>query len=242
MANFLVANIDSAGIGSLRDAIMNANAAPGLDTIVFDTAGLFATPQTISLLDELPAITDSVDISGTGSAMLTIQRDPGTTDFGIFDVENAAATTPISVIISGLTLSGGARVSGGAIRSVGENLSLDGIVVSRRPWPSFWWRSEGAWPPAFCAGTDWTARPTCVPEAGRCALAGALPLFAFVAFGGGFCFDLVAAAGMRAGLLQTACHPSRRLHCGVPIGIRGRTVEPDTNCAPKGSDRLLQSM
>src|SRR6266550_948505 len=130
MANFLVANIDNAGIGSLRDAIMNANAAPGLDTIVFDTAGLFATPQTISLLDELPAITDSVDISGTGSAMLTIQRDPGTTDFGIFDVENAAATTPISVIISGLTLSGGARVSGGAIRSVGENLSLDGIVVS----------------------------------------------------------------------------------------------------------------
>jgi autotransporter-associated beta strand protein len=131
MANFLVANNDDAGIGSLRQAIMDANVAPGLDTIVFDTAGLFATPQTIALLAELPAITDSVDISGTGSAMLTIQRDPGAAvNFRIFDVENAAATTPISVIISGLTLSGGLTSVGGAISSVGENLSLDGVVVS----------------------------------------------------------------------------------------------------------------
>src|SRR4029453_12367472 len=131
MANFLVENNANVGIGSLRDAIMNANAAPGLDTIVFDTAGLFAPPQTIALLAELPAITDSVDISGTGSAMLTIQRDPGAAvNFRIFDVENAAATTPISVIISGLTLSGGLTSVGGAISSVGENLSLDGVVVS----------------------------------------------------------------------------------------------------------------
>jgi autotransporter-associated beta strand protein len=73
-----------------------------------------------------------VDISGTGSAMLTIQRDAGAAvNFRIFDVENAAATTPISVIISGLTLSGGAAPAlGGAIRSLGENLSLDGVVVS----------------------------------------------------------------------------------------------------------------
>jgi autotransporter-associated beta strand protein len=132
MVNFLVANNDDAGFGSLRQAIMDANAVPGLDTIFFDTAGLFATPQTISLLTELPAITDSVDISGTGSAMLTIQRDAGAAvNFRIFDVENAAATTPISVIISGLTLSGGAAPAlGGAIRSLGENLSLDGVVVS----------------------------------------------------------------------------------------------------------------
>jgi autotransporter-associated beta strand protein len=131
MANFLVENNANVGIGSLRDAIMNANAAPGLDTIVFDTAGLFATPQTISLLAALPAITDSVDIIGPGSAMLTIQRDPGAAvGFRIFHVENAAVTTPISVIISGLTLSGGDTGLGGGIRSVGENLSLDGVVVS----------------------------------------------------------------------------------------------------------------
>src|SRR6266545_3554224 len=131
MANFLVENNANVGIGSLRDAIMDANTAPGLDTIVFDTSGLFATPQTISLLDELPAITDGVDINGTTSAMLTIQRDPGAAvGFRIFLVENAAATTPISVIISGLTLSGGDTGLGGGIRSVGENLSLDGVVVS----------------------------------------------------------------------------------------------------------------
>src|SRR6266511_4014821 len=131
MANFLVENNANVGIGSLRDAIMDANTAPGLDTIVFDTSGLFATPQTISLLDELPAITDGVDINGTTSAMLTIQRDPGAAvGFRIFHVENAAATTPISVIISGLTLSGGDTGLGGGIRSVGENLSLDGVVVS----------------------------------------------------------------------------------------------------------------
>ena len=44
MVNFMVANNDDAGFGSLRQAIMDANAVPGLDTIFFDTAGLSSPP------------------------------------------------------------------------------------------------------------------------------------------------------------------------------------------------------
>ena len=49
----------------------------GPDEIAFDTAGVFASPQTISLLTALPTITESVTITGTGATNLTIQRDPG---------------------------------------------------------------------------------------------------------------------------------------------------------------------
>src|SRR5207253_2558858 len=53
--------------GSLRQAIFDANANVGADSIVFDTAGVFATPQTISLTAGELAITDSVMITGTGN-------------------------------------------------------------------------------------------------------------------------------------------------------------------------------
>src|SRR5262245_30522759 len=47
-AVFTVANTADAGAGSLRQAILDANAAPGADTITFDPAA-FATPRTITL-------------------------------------------------------------------------------------------------------------------------------------------------------------------------------------------------
>src|ERR1700745_3560399 len=42
-ATFTVLNTNDSGAGSLRDAIAQANANVGADTIVFDTAGVFAT-------------------------------------------------------------------------------------------------------------------------------------------------------------------------------------------------------
>ena len=130
MATFLVTTTDNAGSGSLRDAITSANANAGPHTIAFQTAGVFASPQTISLLTALPTITESVTIIGTGATNLTIQRDPGAvTDFRIFDVESAGLS-PNSVTISDVTLSGGQADDGGAIRSAGETLSLDSVVIS----------------------------------------------------------------------------------------------------------------
>lgn len=61
---FTVANLDDAGAGSFRQAIIGANASPGVDDIDFTTTGV------ITLASALPAITDTVDInalSGTGT-------------------------------------------------------------------------------------------------------------------------------------------------------------------------------
>jgi parallel beta-helix repeat protein len=50
------------GPGSLRQALLDANAAPGLDTVNF---GIGSGAQTIALSSPLPAVTDSVILDGT---------------------------------------------------------------------------------------------------------------------------------------------------------------------------------
>jgi hypothetical protein len=58
---FTVSNADDSGAGSLRQAILDANARPGADTIVFAGTGV----MTIRPLSELPRIFDTVTIDGT---------------------------------------------------------------------------------------------------------------------------------------------------------------------------------
>jgi len=59
---FTVINTNDSGPGSLRQAILGANANSGLDTIVFSIG---SGPQTIAPLSALPTITDPVVIDGT---------------------------------------------------------------------------------------------------------------------------------------------------------------------------------
>jgi len=61
--SFVVTNANNHGTGSLRDAIINANANLGPDTIVFNIPG--PGVKTISLLNLLPEITERVTIDGT---------------------------------------------------------------------------------------------------------------------------------------------------------------------------------
>ena len=61
--NFVVTNTNNHGPGSLREAIINANATAGTDTITFNIPGLGV--KTISLITALPEITDPVVIDGT---------------------------------------------------------------------------------------------------------------------------------------------------------------------------------
>ena len=90
-ATFTVSNTADSGPGSLRQAILDANAAAGSDTIVFDPA-VFSSPQTITLATQLlsSAIpeTDTLMITGPGRDLLTIsgnnvtrilQHQPGRT-------------------------------------------------------------------------------------------------------------------------------------------------------------------
>jgi hypothetical protein len=61
-ATFTVTNTSDSGAGSLRQAITDANAAAGADTIAFDIAG--SGVHTIVPASPLPAITEAVTIDG----------------------------------------------------------------------------------------------------------------------------------------------------------------------------------
>ncbi len=61
-ATFTVTNTNDSGAGSLRQAILDANANPGLDTIAFNISG--SGVQTITLSTTLDAFTDPVFLDG----------------------------------------------------------------------------------------------------------------------------------------------------------------------------------
>src|SRR5690242_11154240 len=67
-ADFTVTNLNDAGAGSLRQAILDANAAPGSDRVLFQS-GLSGT---IALTTGQLSITDSVQVLGAGPGQLTV--------------------------------------------------------------------------------------------------------------------------------------------------------------------------
>jgi hypothetical protein len=132
-ATFTVLNTNDSGAGSLRDAITQANANPGTDAIAFDPT-VFSVPATISLVSALPAITDSLTITGpdlaNGLPQLTVQRSPtAASQFGIFFMQGAYTVT---VDLSNLTISGGIAPTGygGGIETLG---TTPGAVQDRAP-------------------------------------------------------------------------------------------------------------
>jgi len=80
-ATFTVINTNDAGPGSLRQAILNANAAVGTDTIKFNIFG--GGFQTINLASALPALTDKVTVAGN--------TQPGYAGLPIISLNGAAA-------------------------------------------------------------------------------------------------------------------------------------------------------
>ena len=64
-AGYVVTNLSNSGAGSLRQAILDANATAGADTITFSVSG------TILLLLTLPDVTDAagLTIDGTGQSI-----------------------------------------------------------------------------------------------------------------------------------------------------------------------------
>ena len=112
-AVYVVTTTGSAGPGSLRQAILDANANPGVDEIVFDLPGCTpANPCVITLLSLLPAISDPVTITGPGMASLAID---GNHALRVFNVDGVPA------VISDLTVQNGATTGRGAgIRAFGH--------------------------------------------------------------------------------------------------------------------------
>jgi Right handed beta helix region/Dockerin type I domain len=109
----VVVNSNDSGVGSLRQAMLDANASAADDTIVFDSA-IFNVPRTINLLSELPIVIGpgALTLSGPGAGLLTVRRDPGAPAFPVFYF--ATATT-----LSGLSVTGGQTTFGGGIHIVG---------------------------------------------------------------------------------------------------------------------------
>jgi len=118
-AVFTVTTTADAGSGSLRQAILDANAISGADSVDFDNA-VFATPQSIGVLGGEMTITDAVSINGPGATLLTLLGSPVASDINrFFSIANAG-----TVAISGMTLSHGLTTSsGGAIRAT-SNVDL----------------------------------------------------------------------------------------------------------------------
>ena len=108
-APFSVTNTADSGEGSLRQAISDANASAGEDTINFDPSLL---GQTITLSSQQLTIADSAGlIIDGGSANITVS---GNNAVRVFEVRSGAKLT-----LNNLTVANGRGASGGAISNRG---------------------------------------------------------------------------------------------------------------------------
>ena len=125
-ATFTVTNLNDAGAGSLRQAIVDSNINPGSDVVTFQ-AGLTGT---ITLASQL-SISDSVDIQGPGAGVLAVS---GNFTSRVFYINNDNLL--LDVTVSGLTIRDGVTVGnpnntlGGGILDNGENLTVDHVVIT----------------------------------------------------------------------------------------------------------------
>ena len=122
-ATFIVSNTSDNGAGSLRQALVDANAAAGADTITF----ALSVRGVISLSTALPPITEALTLTGPGASELAVERASSAPDFRVFDNNSDG----VALSISGLTIRNGRAPgsTGGGIRSRGP-LTLDGVHLT----------------------------------------------------------------------------------------------------------------
>jgi parallel beta-helix repeat protein len=118
-ATFSVTNVNDAGAGSLRQAVLDANAATGDDIITIGVTG------SIVLTSGEIDITDGVTITGPGASALTVSGNDASRIFKI----NIATST---VSISGMTLTHGFTTDGGgALYIIGDgSIALTGVNIT----------------------------------------------------------------------------------------------------------------
>jgi hypothetical protein len=108
LSTFLVESTADTGPGSLRQAVLDANASPGADTITFD---LSLTGQTIVLGGVELAVSDDLSITGLGADKLTISGNNASRVFSI----GAGVTAKIEHV----TIASGKAEEGGGIYNEG---------------------------------------------------------------------------------------------------------------------------
>ncbi|MFL6211960.1 MAG: Calx-beta domain-containing protein [Pyrinomonadaceae bacterium] len=123
---YIVTNTNDTGAGSLRQAILDANANPGADLITITANG------TISLNSALPAITGNLSITGPGASNLIVRRRLDSTDTGMPAFTILTVNQNVTVTITGITIAHGRGVlsnGAGGIYNLGT-LTLNGCTVS----------------------------------------------------------------------------------------------------------------
>jgi hypothetical protein len=136
-AALVVSTLADTGAGSLRQAMDDANAAAGIDTITF-TAGLTGT---IDVLSDLPRLDEGIDLQGPGASVITIDggwtdaggSSTGSTLFVFYDIDVAEGASTISgVTITGGNGSNNADNSGGAIQKFygDADLTIADVVLT----------------------------------------------------------------------------------------------------------------
>jgi hypothetical protein len=119
MSTFTVLNVQDSGPGSLREAIVASNAAPGADLIRFAPG---ARDGTIALTGGQLSITDQLTIDGPGANRLIVSGNDASR---VFQIGNG-----VVVSIDGLTITRGRAVGqGGGILNAGA-LTLSDAVLS----------------------------------------------------------------------------------------------------------------
>ena len=120
LTTYTVHNPQDSGAGSLRQAVLDANAHAGTDTIAF-ADGLEGT---IHLTSGNLLITDSVTIQGPGADKVSVSGNDASRVF--------ETATGINVTINDLTITHGKALDqGGGILNDGANLTLSGDVLSQ---------------------------------------------------------------------------------------------------------------
>jgi FG-GAP-like repeat len=110
-STFTVVNTNNSGLGSLRQAILDANASPGLDMIGFNIPA--SGVQTISPTTQLPTVTDPAIIDGTSQ--------PGYSGTPIVMIDGSTTGNAIGLLIT----SGSSAVRGLAIGNFQNSAAIE---------------------------------------------------------------------------------------------------------------------
>jgi hypothetical protein len=136
-ATFTVTNTLDSGVGSLNNAIVQANAAAGTNTIAFNILPLDGTVKTIFVTNQLPAITQSVIIDGyTQDPAHSHTNTLANADDAVLLIELNGTNGPG---INGLNFGSGSGASGSVVRglvinnfgsaAIGSQNQNSGIVI-----------------------------------------------------------------------------------------------------------------
>jgi hypothetical protein len=126
-ATFTVSNLADAGNGSLRQAVLDANALPGADDIRF-ADGLQGT---IALTGGQLSITDHLTIDGPGAGLLAVS---GNHQSRVFNITGEAVAGIDDLTITGRAIGGDGNAQGGYVgMGIGGGLGNDGSNPSVAP-------------------------------------------------------------------------------------------------------------